>query len=69
MGGVYEGTVTGVKDFGTFVELFRGIEGFLSSSELARDQLAAPTQGAKVRVLVRGVDDRGRIALTRRVPG
>ncbi len=68
VGVVYEGTVSGVKDFGTFVRLFGSVEGFLSREELARDEQAPPRDRAKIKVLVRGVDERGRVALTRRLP-
>jgi polyribonucleotide nucleotidyltransferase len=60
VGESYEGTVTGVKDFGVFVKIYESAEGLVRKQDLKG---AAPTQGSKLRVTVRGVDERGRIQL------
>jgi polyribonucleotide nucleotidyltransferase len=61
-GGFYNGTVTGVKDFGTFVRINAVTEGLVPKAELA-DQLE---EGAAVVVKVLGADDRGRLRLSHR---
>lgn len=61
-GGFYNGTVTGVKDFGTFVRINAVTEGLVPKAELD-DQLE---EGATVVVKVLGADDRGRLRLSHR---
>jgi polyribonucleotide nucleotidyltransferase len=69
VGAVFDGVVTGVKDFGAFVRI-RGQEGLVHRSEwdVARvETMAAVTQeGAAVRVKVLGVDKAGKISLSRK---
>jgi len=69
-GRLYEGKVTGVKDFGAFVEILPGLEGLCHISELA-DRRVRSTEdvckiGDKIWVKCLGVDDRGRVKLSRR---
>ena len=69
-GKIYEGTVTGIKDFGAFVEILPGKDGLCHISELSDKRIpnveAVCKVGDKMRVKCIGVDDRGRIKLSRR---
>ena len=69
-GKIYEGTVTGIKDFGAFVEILPGMDGLCHISELSDRRVpnveAVCKVGDKMRVKCIGVDDRGRIKLSRR---
>jgi polyribonucleotide nucleotidyltransferase len=69
-GMVYEGPVTGVKEFGAFVEILPGIDGLVHISELADFRVRCVEDickiGDRLRVKCVGVDDRGRVKLSRR---
>ena len=69
-GMLYEGTVTGVKEFGAFVEILPGIDGLCHISELSDKRIPSVDTVCKVgdRMWVKciAVDDRGRIKLSRR---
>ncbi len=69
-GRIYEGTVTGIKEFGAFVEILPGKEGLCHISEIADHRIRAVEDVCKVgdRIWVKciAVDDRGRIKLSRR---
>ena len=69
-GKIYEGTVTGIKDFGAFVEILPGKDGLCHISELSDRRIATVEDVCKVgdKMIVKciGVDDRGRIKLSRR---
>ncbi len=69
-GRLYEGTVTGVKEFGAFVEILPGRDGLCHISELANTRIGSVSEICKVgdRMWVKciGVDDRGRVKLSRR---
>ncbi len=69
-GKIYEGTVTGVKDFGCFVEIFSGTEGLVHISQLADFRVNSVDEICKVgdRMWVKciGIDERGRVKLSRR---
>ena len=69
-GKTYDGTVTGIKEFGAFVEILPGIDGLCHISELSDKRVpnveAVCKVGDKMRVKCIGVDDRGRIKLSRR---
>jgi polyribonucleotide nucleotidyltransferase len=69
-GKIYEGTVTGIKEFGAFVEILPGKDGLCHISELADRRIAAVEDvckvGDKMWVKCIAVDDRGRIKLSRR---
>ena len=68
-GKLYEGKVTGVKDFGAFVEILPGLEGLCHISQLAEHRVRSTEDvckvGDKMWVKCLGVDDRGRIKLSR----
>jgi polyribonucleotide nucleotidyltransferase len=69
-GKLYEGTVTGVKEFGAFVEILPGCDGLVHISELADFRVKSVEDickiGDRMTVMCIGVDDRGRIKLSRR---
>ncbi len=69
-GKLYEGTVTGIKEFGCFVEILPGKDGLCHISELADRRIGAVEDvcqvGDKMWVKCIGIDDRGRIKLSRR---
>ena len=71
VGEVYEGTVTGIKEFGAFVEILPGKEGLLHISEMDRQRVARVEDildlGDKVRVKIKGIDEKtGKISLSRK---
>ena len=70
IGTIYEGTVTRIAAFGVFVAFGGGESGMVHISELApvyiRDITQAVQVGDTMRVKVMSVDDRGRIALSRK---
>ena len=69
-GMLYEGTVTGVKDFGAFVEILPGIDGLCHISEFSDKYLKSMDGvckvGDKLWVKCLAVDERGRIKLSRK---
>jgi polyribonucleotide nucleotidyltransferase len=69
-GKLYEGTVTGIKEFGCFVEIMPGKDGLCHISELADRRIGCVEDvckvGDKMMVKCIGIDDRGRIKLSRR---
>jgi polyribonucleotide nucleotidyltransferase len=69
-GALYFGTVTGVKEFGAFVEILPGRDGLVHISELSDRRVNSVEDVCKVGdqmwVKCIGVDDRGRIKLSRR---
>ena len=69
-GVIYEGTVTGIKEFGAFVEILPGQDGLCHISELADRRIAKVEDvckvGDKMWVKVIAIDDRGRIKLSRK---
>ena len=69
-GKLYEGTVTGIKEFGCFVEIMPGKDGLCHISELADRRIGAVEDvckvGDKMMVKCIGIDDRGRVKLSRR---
>jgi len=62
VGEIYNGRVVSSKDFGVFVRIFEGIEALVGAEQLGG---FAPSVGQRMRVKIRGVDDRGRIKLER----
>jgi polyribonucleotide nucleotidyltransferase len=71
IGEVYEGTVTGIKDFGAFVEILPGKEGLLHISEIDKFRVDRVedvlNMGDKVTVKVKGIDEKnGKISLSRK---
>jgi polyribonucleotide nucleotidyltransferase len=69
-GKLYEGTVTGIKEFGCFVEILPGRDGLCHISELADFRVRSVEDVCKIgdRLWVKciGVDDRGRVKLSRK---
>jgi polyribonucleotide nucleotidyltransferase len=69
VGEIYEGVVTGVKEFGAFVRI-RGQEGLVHISEWAPQRIEAMAAAAKVgdavRVKVLEPDRQGRLSLSRK---
>ncbi len=69
-GKIYEGTVTGIKDFGAFVEILPGLDGLCHISELSNRRVPSVESvckvGDKMMVKCLAVDERGRIKLSRR---
>jgi polyribonucleotide nucleotidyltransferase len=69
-GAIYNGTVTGIKEFGAFVEIFPGTDGLVHISELADFRVRSVEDickmGDQMWVKCIGIDDRGRIRLSRR---
>ena len=69
-GKIYEGTVTGIKDFGAFVEILPGMDGLCHISELSDKRIpsveAVCKVGDKMKVKCLDVDERGRIKLSRK---
>lgn len=69
-GVIYDGTVTGIKEFGAFVEILPGIDGLVHISELADFRVKTVEDickvGDQMTVKCIGVDDRGRVKLSRK---
>ncbi len=69
-GELYQGVVTGVKEFGAFVEILPGKDGLVHISELADFRVNRVEEVCKIGdtmwVKCIGVDDRGRVKLSRR---
>ncbi|OGV62887.1 MAG: polyribonucleotide nucleotidyltransferase [Lentisphaerae bacterium RIFOXYC12_FULL_60_16] len=69
-GKLYEGTVTGIKEFGAFVEILPGKDGLVHISEMADQRIRSVEDvckiGDKMWVKCIGVDDRGRVKLSRK---
>lgn len=69
-GVIYNGTVTGIKEFGAFVEIFPGTDGLVHISELADFRVRSVADicklGDQMWVKCIGIDDRGKIRLSRR---
>jgi polyribonucleotide nucleotidyltransferase len=70
VGKVYRGEVVSVKDFGAFVKIMDSTEGLVHISELDQDRVDRASdvvhEGEKILVRVLGVDDRGKLKLSRR---
>ncbi len=69
-GAIYNGKVTGIKDFGVFVEIFPGKDGLVHISELSDCKVRRVEDVCKIGdqmwVKCIGIDERGRIKLSRK---
>ena len=69
-GKIYEGTVTGIKEFGAFVEILPGQDGLCHISELADTRVRSVEDvckvGDKMWVKCIAIDDRCRVKLSRK---
>ena len=69
VGKIYEGRVVSIKDFGAFVNILPGVDGMVHISKLAEGRVAKVTdvvkEGQIVRVKIVGIDERGKINLTK----
>ena len=70
-GKIYDGTVTGVKDFGAFVEILPGKDGLLHISEIAHHRIEKVEDvmavGDKLKVKVIDVSNDGKVRLSKKV--
>lgn len=70
IGKVYQGTVTGIKDFGAFVEIMPGTEGLVHISEISDGFVDKVTDvvkmGDSIEVKVISIDDMGKVKLSRK---
>lgn len=70
IGKIYRGRVVGIKEFGAFVEILPEKDGLLHISEIADRRINKVEDvlklGDEVDVKVLGIDDRGKIKLSRR---
>jgi len=70
VGKTYKGRVVSLKDFGAFVEIFPGRDGLVHISELAEARIARVDDAVKMGDLIEvkciGVDDKGRVKLSRK---
>ncbi len=69
-GQIYDGKVSGVKEFGAFVEVLPGKDGLVHISELSNERVNKVEDicnvGDQMWVKCIGIDDRGRVRLSRR---
>jgi polyribonucleotide nucleotidyltransferase len=69
LGNIYTGKVVRIEDFGVFVELAPGVDGMVHKSQLADFPVNHPRDvfklGDEVMVMVTGIDDTGKIRLSR----
>ena len=69
-GTIYEGKVVRIMDFGAFVEILPGKDGLIHISELDNSRVRTVSdvlkEGDMVKVKVLGVDDRGKVRLSRK---
>lgn len=70
VGEIYEGKVTRVEKFGCFVELWPGTEGLVHISRLAKERVEKVEDivsvGDQILVKCIGIDDKGRVDLSRK---
>ena len=68
VGDIIEGTVTGVRPFGAFVDLGENTSGLIHISEISAAYVENINEhikkGDKVRVMVLRIDDKGKISLS-----
>ena len=70
IGKIYTGKVTDIHDFGCFVELWEGCEGFMHVSQIAHERVDKPSDvlssGDEVIVKATGYDKKGKLNLSRK---
>ena len=70
VGKIYEGLITGIKEFGAFVEVLPKTSGLLHISEIANKRIDKVTdvlkEGDKVRVKVLSIENNGKIRLSKK---
>lgn len=68
VGKVYEGKVVSIKDFGAFVNIMPGTDGMVHISKLSNERVERVEdvlhEGQIVKVLLTGIDERGRLSLS-----
>ncbi|EOD01141.1 S1 RNA-binding domain-containing protein [Caldisalinibacter kiritimatiensis] len=68
VGNVVEGTVTGITNFGAFVQLQEGQTGLVHISEISKDYVSKVSdylkKDQKVKVKIIGIDKKGKISLS-----
>ena len=68
VGKVYTGRVVTIKDFGAFVNIMPGTDGMVHISQLSDKRVEKVEdvlkEGQTVKVLLTGIDERGRLSLT-----
>ncbi len=71
IGKIYDGVVKGIKDFGAFVEILPGKEGLLHISEIDNKRVVKVEDvlkfGQAIQVKLMGIDDSGKLKLSRKV--
>ena len=70
IGKIYTGTVVKVEDYGCFVNLWEGQDGFVHVSQLAHERVEKPSdmvhEGDEIIVKATGYDKRGKLNLSRK---
>ena len=70
IGKIYTGTVVKVEDYGCFVNLWDGLDGFVHVSQLAHERVEKPSDivsvGDEIIVKATGYDKRGKLNLSRK---
>ena len=70
IGKIYEGKVVKVEDYGCFVNLWEGLDGFVHVSQLANERVEKPSDvvsvGDEILVKATGFDKRGKLNLSRK---
>ncbi|MEM9669627.1 MAG: polyribonucleotide nucleotidyltransferase [Pseudomonadota bacterium] len=71
VGGIYQGKVVAIKDFGAFVNFFGPKDGLVHVSQMANERVGHPkdvvSEGQEVWVKLMGFDDRGKVRLSMKV--